>query len=143
MSHRHRYLLAALCLAVSLFVSRAEDKTYTIAVIPKGTTHEFWKSVHAGAVKAQKELESQGIKINVIWKGPLREDDRDQQIQVVENFINRRVDGIALAPLDSTALVAPVETATSLHIPLVIFDSGLKSDKMISYIATDNYKGGQ
>lgn len=118
-------------------------KNYTIAVIPKGTTHEFWKAVHTGAVKAQKELEEKGYKINVIWKGPLREDDRDQQIQVVENFVNRKVDGIVLAPLDSRALVAPVELASKMKIPVVIFDSALKSDQIISFIATDNYKGGQ
>lgn len=121
----------------------AAGKNYTIAVIPKGTTHEFWKAVHCGAVKAQKELEAKGYKINVIWKGPLREDDRDQQIQVVENFINRKVDGIVLAPLDSTALVAPVESALSQRVPVVIIDSGLKSKNIVSYISTDNYKGGQ
>src|SRR5262247_2562360 len=71
--------------------SAANPKSYTIAVIPKGTTHEFWKSIHAGAVKAQRELQTQGAKVNLIWKGPLREDDRDQQIQVVENFIGRKV----------------------------------------------------
>jgi ribose transport system substrate-binding protein len=121
----------------------ATSKNLQIAVIPKGTTHEFWKAVHTGAVKAQRELESKGYKVNLIWKGPLREDDRDQQIQVVESFVNRRVDGIVLAPLDSRALVAPVELAARMKIPVVIFDSALKSDKMISYVATDNYKGGQ
>jgi ribose transport system substrate-binding protein len=137
-----RWLLgcALVCCAAPNF---AASKNLQIAVIPKGTTHEFWKSVHAGAVKAQRELEAQGYKINVIWRGPLREDDRDQQIQVVESFVNRRVDGIALAPLDSRALVAPVELAERMKVPVVIFDSALKSDKMISYVATDNYKGGQ
>lgn len=138
-----RWLLGCalvLCAAPSF---AATSKNLQIAVIPKGTTHEFWKAVHTGAVKAQRELESKGYKVNVIWKGPLREDDRDQQIQVVENFVNRRVDGIVLAPLDSRALVAPVEQATRLKIPVVIFDSALKSDKSISYVATDNYKGGQ
>ena len=78
----------------------AKPKPRKIAVIPKGTTHEFWKSVHAGANKAGKEL---GVEI--IWKGPLREDDRDEQIQVVENFVGQGVDAIVLAPLDDTALV--------------------------------------
>jgi ribose transport system substrate-binding protein len=78
----------------------------------------------------------------VIWKGPLREDDRDQQIQTVENFITRRVSGIVLAPLDSQALVRPVETAVQSKIPVVIMDSGLKTDKYVSFVATDNYKGG-
>ena len=121
----------------------AADKTYTIAVIPKGTSHEFWKSIHAGAIKAQQELEAQGIKVVINWKGPIREDDRDQQIQVVENFTVRRISGMVLAPLDSKALVAPTEAALRSKIPVVIIDSGLDSDKPISYIATDNFKGGQ
>jgi ribose transport system substrate-binding protein len=135
--------LAIFVLALAGCGKKAEDKTYTIAVIPKGTTHEFWKSIHAGAVKAQQELVAKGIPVEVIWKGPLREDDRDQQIQVVENFTSRRVSGIALAPLDSQALVNPVETAVQAGIPVVVMDSGLKSDKYVSFVATDNFKGGQ
>ena len=118
-------------------------KAYSIAVIPKGTTHEFWKSINAGAFKARDELNGKGIKVDVIWKGPLREDDRDQQIQVVENFTSRRVSGLVLAPLDSQALVSPVASAAQAGVPVVIMDSGLKSDKYVSFVATDNYKGGQ
>ncbi|MBI5774915.1 MAG: substrate-binding domain-containing protein, partial [Verrucomicrobia bacterium] len=90
-----------------------------------------------------RELATQGIKVNLNWKGPIREDDRDQQIQVVENFTVRRVHGIVLAPLDSKALVAPVENALRAKIPVVIIDSGLNSDKPVSYVATDNFRGGQ
>src|ERR1700722_19063179 len=86
--------------------SRAAD--FQIAVIPKGTTHEYWKSINAGAVKAQRELKAAGTDVAIIWKGPLLEDDREQQIQVVENFVGRGVSAIVLAPLDSKALVAPV-----------------------------------
>src|SRR5438552_829380 len=118
-------------------------KSYTVAVIPKGTTHEFWKSIHAGAVKAERELNEKGIKTEIIWKGPLKEDDRDQQIQVVENFMSRRVSGIVLAPLDSQALVQPVENSIKAQVPVVIIDSGLKSDQYVSFVATDNDKGGQ
>jgi ribose transport system substrate-binding protein len=117
--------------------------TYSIAVIPKGTTHEFWKSIHAGAIKAQRELAEQGIKVNVIWKGPLKEDDREQQIQVVENFVAQRVSGIVLAPLDRKGLVAPVETAARGKIPVVIIDSGLESKAHASFVATDNREGGR
>lgn len=116
---------------------------YTIAVIPKGTTHEFWKSINAGAVKAQRELTAQGTPVEIIWKGPLREDDRDQQIQVVENFLARRVSAIVLAPLDSRALVRPVHNAIQAKVPVVIMDSALNSDEYVSFVATDNYKGGQ
>lgn len=109
----------------------------TIAVIPKGTTHEFWKSVHAGAVKAAREL---GVEI--IWKGPVREDDRDEQIKVVENFVATGVDAIVLAPLDDTALVPAARDAASQGIPVVIIDSDLRWDGQVSFVATDNYRGG-
>src|SRR5436189_3858380 len=87
----------------------AAGKKLIISVIPKGTTHEFWKSIHAGSNKAAQELTSQGTDVEVIWKGPLREDDREQQIQVVEGFTTQGVSGIVLAPLDDRALVRPVE----------------------------------
>ena len=115
----------------------------TIAVIPKGTTHEFWKSIHAGAVKAARELTAQGTPVQVIWKGPLREDDREQQVQVVEGFSAQRIDGMVLAPLDDQALVRPVEEAQRAGVPTVIIDSDLRSEAIVSFVATDNVRGGQ
>ena len=116
---------------------------YRIAVIPKGTTHIFWKSIHAGAIKAQEELKASGVNVEIIWKGPLKEDDRESQIQVMENFVTQGVTGIVLAPLDDAALRMPVKEAVNSGIPVVIIDSGLKSEDYVSFVATDNYKGGQ
>jgi ribose transport system substrate-binding protein len=113
-------------------------KKRVIAVIPKGTTHDFWKSIHAGAVKASHEF---GVK--VIWMGPEKEDDRKMQIDVVQNFISRGVDAIVLAPLDDVALVRPVETAVARGIPVIVIDSGLQSDRHSSFVATDNREGGR
>jgi len=120
----------------------APKESYRIAVVPKGTSHEFWKSVQAGLVKAQREFAAAGTAIEIMWKGPLREDDREQQIQVVENFVARRVDALVLAPLDGTALVPPVELAARAKIPVVLVDSGLESDIPVSSASTDNYNGG-
>ena len=117
-------------------------KKLTIAVIPKGTTHEFWRSIHAGSIKAANELTAQGTEVEVIWKGPLREDDREQQIQVVEGFAAQGVSGIVLAPLDNRALVRPVSDAGRAGVPTVIIDSGLESEDFVSFVATDNRKGG-
>lgn len=117
--------------------SSAADRTLKIAVIPKGTTHEFWKAIHSGAARAGRELGAE-----VLWKGPQREDDRAQQITVVEDFISRGVDGIVLAPLDDRALCAPVRDAVREGIPVVVIDSGLQGNDYISFVATDNYKGG-
>jgi ribose transport system substrate-binding protein len=108
-----------------------------IAVIPKGTTHEFWKSIHAGALKAARERGAE-----IIWKGPVKEDDRDEQIKVVENFISQGVDGIVLAPLDDQALVPVLNDAKARNIPVVIFDSGVKWNDYVSFVATDNTKAG-
>jgi len=132
---------ALLALALAPFALAAD--AYKIAVIPKGTTHEFWKSIHAGAKKAELELKAEGVNVQIIWKGPLKEDDREQQIQVVENFVGQRVSGIVLAPLDKRGLVAPVETAVSAKIPVVVIDSGIESKAPVSYIATDNREGGR
>jgi ribose transport system substrate-binding protein len=115
----------------------ADKPRRKLAVIPKGTTHEFWKSVHAGANKAGQELG-----VDIVWKGPVREDDRDEQIKVVENFISSRIDAIVLAPLDDTALVPPASEAVKQGIPVVIIDSDIKWQGRTSFVATDNYKGG-
>jgi ribose transport system substrate-binding protein len=120
----------------------ATGKAITLAVIPKGTTHEFWKSIHAGAVQAAQELTAAGDSVKIIWKGPLREDDREQQVQVVEGFTSQGVSGIVLAPLDNRALVRPVEEANSAGVPTVIIDSGLETGQIVSFVATDNHKGG-
>ena len=136
-------LVPLLLLAVaSLF---AASDTYQIAVIPKGTTHEFWKSINAGAVKAEREINAAAGReaVKIIWKGPLKEDDREQQVQVVENFVGRHVSAIVLAPLDRKALVAPVEGAVGAKIPVIVIDSGLDSKAPASSVSTDNREGGR
>ena len=116
------------------------DKKLSIAVIPKGTTHVFWQSIHAGAIKSSKELG-----VDIIWVGPEREDDRQQQIALVDNQVINAVSGIVLAPLDEMALRRPVRAAVRRGIPVVIIDSDLKDseDVYTSYIATDNVEGGR
>ena len=118
--------------------SGTKAKTWRVMVIPKGTSHEHWKSVHAGAAKAAEELEN----VEIIWQGPQKEDDRVEQIKLVQNAVAAKFNGIVLAPLDAKALVAPVEKAAEAGIPVVIIDSGLDSPKIVSYVATDNYHGG-
>src|SRR6266404_1728259 len=108
-----------------------------IAVIPKGTSHFFWQSVHAGAEAAAKEA---GVEI--MWKGPEHEIDYAAQINIVEDAINRRVDGIVLAPTHKDALVPIVERAARENIPVAIFDSGIGTENYVSYIATNNLQGG-
>ncbi|MDA1260241.1 MAG: substrate-binding domain-containing protein [Planctomycetota bacterium] len=115
----------------------ANGDALLIAVIPKGTTHEFWKSIHSGAVQGSRDA---GVAI--YWKGPSKDDDRDAQIRVVEDAISRGVDGIVIAPSDNRALVRPLEEAVKEGIPVVVIDSPIDWEGKVSYIGTDNYQGG-
>jgi len=145
---RNRWIFAAaLGLAVvgcqQKHETAAAPKSFTIAVIPQGSTHEFWKSIHAGAMKAAGDEAKDGVQVNVIWKGPMREDDREQQVQVVEGFTTQHVSGIVLAPFDKNALVRPIEEATRAGIPTVVIDSALESHDPISFVASNNFHGGE
>jgi ribose transport system substrate-binding protein len=118
-------------------VSCNRDHKRVIAVIPKGQAHIFWQTVHAGAVAAGNEF---GVEIR--WNGPASEIDFSRQINIVDDFINQHVDGIALAPAHGESMVPAVEHAEQEKIPVAIFDSGIKTDKYVTYVSTDNFKGG-
>ena len=130
-------VVALLFLAPSCKRQSAGGKR-VIAVIPKGVSHFFWQSVHAGADAAAKELN-----VEVVWKGPAQETDYTGQINIVEDAINRRVDGICVAPSHREALVPMVERAQREGIPVTIFDSGIGTENYTSYVATDNRQGGR
>lgn len=143
---RRRFLKLSLALAGSLLLACNQGGKASpapaagrlrIAVIPKGTTHEFWKSVHAGALKAARELD-----VDVVWKGPLAEDDLKSQIDLVQSFTAQHVSGIVLAPLNDKALVSSVNAASSAQVPVLIFDSAL-AGKSVSFVATDNQAAGR
>jgi ribose transport system substrate-binding protein len=109
----------------------------TIAVIPKGVSHSFWQMVKSGADAAGKDLN-----VRIDWKGPAQETDISGQINFVEDAINRRVDGIVLAPSHGDSLVPIVERAQREGIPVTIFDSGISTQNYVSYVSTDNRQGG-
>ncbi len=118
--------------------SAGQSPRLRIAVVPKGTTHEFWKAVHAGAVKSGMES---GVEI--IWKGPLKEDDLKSQIDLVQSFTAQGVSGLVLAPLNDTALAPAVKAAVHGGLPVVVFDSDLKGSEHTSFVATDNRAAGR
>jgi ribose transport system substrate-binding protein len=150
MHPRRRF--AVLCLSVvaaglaacdrkpSASANAAPSKTLRVAVIPKGTTHEFWKAVERGARKAGDDAGA-----TILWKGPAKEDDTVAQIQVVQQFVADKVDAIVLAPLNDAALLGPVQQAAAAGIPVAIIDSALKGvvgTDYIGYYGTDNASAG-
>lgn len=109
-----------------------------IAVVPKGTAHDFWQSVHAGAMQAAQQLG-----VDLVWKGPQPEGDRAAQIALVETLTGGQVQGLLLAPVDAHALAAPVAEAKRAGVPTVVFDSDLEGAAQVGFVATDNRRGGE
>jgi ribose transport system substrate-binding protein len=139
MRRRELLLLGLLSATTGWGCRKSSASKLAVAVIPKGTSHEFWKSVHAGAIKAAQELGN----VDLLWKGPLQENDLKGQIDVVESFVAQGVKGILLAPLDDKGLVASVKQAVAAQIPVVIFDSDLAGEDHASFVATDNFVAGK
>jgi len=114
-----------------------QGKKLVIAVIPKSTGGEFWKTVEMGAREAAEEL---GVEMK--WDGPLTETELAEQNKIVENMVTLQVDGIALAPLNRSAQRRTVERAVEAGIPVVIFDSEVDGHAHVSFVATNNKQGG-
>src|SRR5262245_43949918 len=131
-------LLSALLSAGGCNRDQAAGGRPVIAVVPKGTQHEFWKSVHAGAAAA-----AAAAGVDVQWNGPQLEGDRASQIQLLQNFISKRVQGIVLAPVDQVAIATVVAEAKAAGVPTVVIDSALDGDAHVAYVATDNKEGGR
>jgi ribose transport system substrate-binding protein len=129
-----------LTLTLLLFAATAcrRSDVPVVGVVPKGANHIFWQTVHAGAVKAAREFH-----FEVEWNAPTLEVDSSRQIEIVDSMINRRLAGIVLAPVDRRALVGVVERAARQGIPVSIFDSAIDSERIVSYVATDNIEGGR
>lgn len=98
----------------------------------------FWQSIHAGAVAAARET---GVEI--LWNAPATETDYAGQLQIMDAMINRRVDAIAVSPIDKKAMVGVVERASRQGIPVIIFDTGVDTDAYAARVATDNYAAGR
>jgi ribose transport system substrate-binding protein len=135
---RNRFVLFAVLFAAVSSVSCNRSTQKRVVFVPKGRAHEFWQSVHAGAIAAMRENPA----YEIIWNGPASETDYEGQIKIVDAAINQHADAICLAPIDKKVLVTVVERAAEQNIPVVIFDSPVDTAKFTAQVATDNYAGG-
>lgn len=130
-----RWTLAAAAL-LSLACNRQQQRR--IAVIPKGTAHVFWQSVHAGAVAAGREFHE-----DILWDGPPNETDYSRQLEILDSMLNRHVEGVVVAAADRTTLNASLDRAAREKIPVVVFDSSVDGDNFVSFVATNNFLAGK
>ncbi len=130
--------LAVLSLSLLVTSGCRRQNRKVVAVLPKATSHLFWVAVEAGAKAAGREYG-----LEVLWNGPALETEYTRQIQILDSMVARHVDGIAIAAAERQALVQPVERAIAAGIPVTVFDSGLDTDRYMSYVATDNVEAGR
>ena len=135
--NRRTFLSGSPLLPAYLWSACGSAPKRVIGVVPKGTSSTFWQPVYSGAMAAGRDFE-----VEVLWEAPDEETDIARQIEIVEGFIQRGVDGIVLAPSGRSPLVPAVEQAVAAGIPVTIFDSGIDTDHYVSYVATDNRAAG-
>lgn len=112
----------------------------TVEVVAKGFQHDFWKAVQSGAKKAAEE---NNAKMNFV--GPKDETAVAEQLEMLNNAINKNPSAIALAALDTKAELDAIEQAKSKNIPIIGFDSGVPDapkGAVKANASTDNYKAG-
>ena len=106
----------------------------TIAYITNGNTNEGWTLINGGAKEAGKKAGVKFIEL-AAEKGEL-----SKQLAIVEDMITRKVDAIAIAPVDSAGISPSVKRALAAGIPVVAIDTNITGVKITSYVATDNIK---
>ncbi|MGF1758172.1 substrate-binding domain-containing protein [Photobacterium sagamiensis] len=133
-------MVAMIGLTTVLSTPEVLAKNNEIAVIVKTSNSNFWQNVRGGAEAAKSELPN----YTVTFQGPEAETQVAEQVNMVDNAINRGVAGIVLAPSDPDALVPTVKKAWEHGIPVVLIDSNLNSDGQYyqSFLATDNRSAG-
>lgn len=107
----------------------------SIAVIPKSVGLFYWNTVHAGAAAAGKKFG-----YNIVWKGTATESDITGEVNIVQDFVNGHINGIAVAASDEHALVPAIRQGLARGIPIVGIDSGVQPNITNSLIATNNIK---
>lgn len=108
-----------------------------IAVITKGTTSEFWRSVKKGVESAETEYN-----VSCTFSGPSSEEDYETQNRMIENAVNDGADAIVFSAIDYYKSTETIERAINAGVKVVLIDSGIETDREIAFIGTDNYEAG-
>lgn len=112
-----------------------------VAVIVKTTNSNFWQNVNNGAAAA---IEGSGYTLT--FNGPASESAVADQVNMVDNAVNRGVAAIVLAPSDPEALIPAVRRAHESGIAVAIIDSALGEGGEGTYqtfLSTDNCAAGK
>ena len=133
-------ITTAALLAVPM-ASFAQGKM-TFALVPKNMNNPFFDQARDGCKKAEKELAG---KVECYYIGPGEHGGGEEQVQVVQDLITKKVNGIAVSPSNAPAMAKVLERAKAANIPVLTWDSDLlDKDKALraAYLGTKNYDIG-
>jgi ribose transport system substrate-binding protein len=141
-----KYLTAGAALVTLLAIAAhpavAADKKYVFALVPKNMNNPFFDQARDGCKKAEKEL---GGAVECLYIGPGEHGGGEEQVQVINDLIARKVDGIAVSPSNAPAIGRALIAAQKAGIPVLTWDSDLldRDQKLrIAYVGTHNYEIG-
>jgi ribose transport system substrate-binding protein len=132
---------AIACGAAFLAVSGAEAK-YVFALVPKNMNNPFFDQARDGCMKAEKEA---GGKFKCEYIGPGEHGGGEEQVQILQDLVAKKVDGIAVSPSNAAAVAVALQAAKAAGIPVLTWDSDLLPDSKglrAAYIGTHNYEIG-
>jgi ribose transport system substrate-binding protein len=113
--------------------------TIEIALVPKAMDSEFWLVLAEGAKAAAAA--HPGVKLSIV--APDREINIDQQVSILEDQTRRGVKALVVSPAGSAQVLSALEQATQRGVPVVLVDTDAPFEKKVTYIGTDNRRGGQ
>lgn len=114
---------------------KEDGKKMVIGYATKSATTPFWLACNEGAKKAAEDM---GVEL--VMLGPPKENDVAGQLAVIEDMINKKVSGLAIAPCDSAGVAPAVEKAQKSNIPVIALDTPIDGAQVSSFVATDNMK---
>ena len=136
-----RLVLATVATAILALptLAQAQDKLI-FALVPKAMNNPFFDLARDGCMKAQSELAN----VECLYIGP-GEHTEQEQVQIVQDLITRKVDGIAVAPSNAPAMGRALKRAKDAGIPTITWDSDLLARDVAlraAYVGTKNYDIG-
>jgi ribose transport system substrate-binding protein len=132
--------LVAASLLLALSSAGCKPTLPTVAVIPRTCGTALWEPEHAGAATVARS-----VGLNLYWNAPMRDDDTQTQISLIEKSVDRGMAGIIVSPIQSLPVRTPIRRVLAQGIPVVVIDTelGIPSGPKLGYVLNDEHAGGQ
>ena len=139
-STRHSPFFAGVLLLLALTCAGCKRTPPTVAVIPRTCGTALWEPEHAGAATVARS-----VGLNLYWNAPMRDNDMQTQISLIERAVARGMAGIIVSPIQTLPVRTPIRRVLAQDIPVVVIDTelGIPSGPKLGYVLNDEHTGGE